>query len=93
MALKLEYGQWIMTRGINNEVADDATFAEEIMRAIKRYVRRDWGELDVEDCETNKQAIRCGERVFARYETTKGTVYIITERDRSYTTILFADEY
>ena len=91
--MKLSYGQWIMTRGINNEVADDANFAEEIMRAVKRYVKGDWGELCEEDNQVNKEALEIGERIFARYDTSKGIVYIITERDRSCTTILFANEY
>ena len=34
-----------------------------------------------------------GNRVLAAYNSTKGKIYIITEHDRSYTTLLFANEY
>lgn len=47
-----------------------------------------------EDKEMNDNALRTGTaRVLAAYDTSEGRVYIITEQDRSYTTILFADEY
>ena len=42
----------------------------------------------------NDEAVRSGNnRILASYETSKGKIYIITEYDRSATTILFADEY
>lgn len=42
----------------------------------------------------NDKALRTGAaRVLAAYDTSEGRVYIITEQDRSCTTILFADEY
>ena len=42
----------------------------------------------------NDNALRNGnDRILAAYDTSEGKVYIITEHDRSATTILFADEY
>lgn len=42
----------------------------------------------------NDEAIKNGnDRVLAAYETSQGKIYIITEYDRSYTTILFSHEY
>ena len=47
-----------------------------------------------EDKQMNDEAIKSGnDRILAAYETSKGNIYIITEHDRSATTILFADEY
>ena len=47
-----------------------------------------------EDKEMNDKALGTGAaRVLAAYDTSEGRVYIITEQDRSYTTILFANEY
>lgn len=43
--------------------------------------------------KANEDAIESGLRVLAHYETSKGGIYIITEADRSCTTILFCDEY
>jgi hypothetical protein len=59
-----------------------------------------WGEIDRDDREANDQAIANeGDpdkqaRVLSAYDTTVGTrIWIITERDRSVTTILLPDEY
>lgn len=41
----------------------------------------------------NDAAIKTNERILASYDTTKGNIYVITERDRSYTTILLRNEY
>ena len=49
--------------------------------------------MEQEDIEANSEALRNGERLFAAYETSEGKIWIITEADRSATTILFPDEY
>lgn len=49
--------------------------------------------MDEEDKQMNDDALSTGNRIFAAYHTCKGKIYIITEWDRSATTILFADEY
>ena len=41
----------------------------------------------------NEDAIENDERILARYNTSRGDIYIITERDRSYTTMLYVGEY
>lgn len=47
-----------------------------------------------EDKKKNDKAIASGEdRILASYKTSEGQIFIITEWDRSYTTIMFADEY
>ena len=44
--------------------------------------------------ETNDNALRNGnDRILAAYNTSEGKIYIITEHDLSYTTILFTHEY
>lgn len=87
-------GKLVMTQGINNEVAKNEKFAKEISVCLKRYITCDWGEMCNEDKEMNDNALRTGTaRVLAAYDTSEGRVYIITEHDRSATTILFADEY
>ena len=94
MKNSLNLGQLVMTRGINDEMATNTKFTQEILRSISRYKSMDWGELCEEDKQMNDRAIKMGDdRIFARYDTSKGIVYIITEWDRSVTTILFASEY
>lgn len=87
-------GRTVMTRGINEEILSDKNFSKEVLKAFSRYLKKDWGEMCEEDKQMNDEAIKSGnDRILASYETTKGNIYIITEHDRSATTILFADEY
>lgn len=87
-------GKVVMTNGINSKMAENKKFSDEIMNCFKKYMVCDWGDMCNEDKEMNDNALRTGTaRVLAAYNTSEGRVYIITEQDRSYTTILFADEY
>lgn len=89
----MEYGTLVATRGIADEMENNPAFAREISAAFGRYLRQDWGDLCQEDAELNDQSIKIGERILAAYPTSKGKVWIITEWDRSVTTILFPSEY
>jgi len=87
-------GNLVMTRAINDTIADNESFAKEITSALRRYISADWGDLPLSDKKANDSAVETGEdRILAAYKTTEGKVYIITEYDRSHTTILFAGEY
>jgi hypothetical protein len=89
----MECGQIVATRGIAEEIERNPFFALEVMEAFNRYQRLDWGELCEEDKRLNNEAVHNGERVLAAYQTSKGKVWIITEWDRSVTTILYPSEY
>ena len=60
---------------------------------LDRHWRGDWGDIDAEDAELNKQAIKREERLLSSYSTTMGRIWILTEADRSTTTILTPEEY
>jgi hypothetical protein len=61
---------------------------------ITRHVCGDWGELDAEDREANDRAVHYGERILSSYILPDGDkIWIITERDRSVTTLLLPEEY
>jgi hypothetical protein len=66
---------------------------EDPLRFLARHASGDWGELCEFDRRQNQIALREGLRVFSSYETTAGRWWIITEADRSVTTILLPDEY
>jgi len=89
----MEYGNILAIRGIANEMEESPVFAGEIAAAFNRYQRKDWGDLSIEDKDLNNRAVEAGERILAAYQTSKGRIWIITERDRSATTILFPSEY
>jgi len=90
-----DLGQTVMTRTINNEIADSEPFAVEITKAFARHCVGDWGDLCKEDKQLNELSLTSENqgRLFSAYNTIKGKIYIITEWDRSATTILFANEY
>lgn len=61
---------------------------------LARHVTGDWGDLPEEDIEENKFAIDRGLRVFSAYKLDTGSmIYVITEWDRSVTTLLLPEEY
>jgi hypothetical protein len=60
---------------------------------LARHATGDWGELCAFDRCQNQIALREGLRIFSSYEMPAGRVWIITEADRSVTTILLPEEY
>jgi hypothetical protein len=60
---------------------------------LARYATGDWGELCAFDRRQNEIALREGLRVLSSYDVLAGRVWIITEADRSVTTILLPEEY
>lgn len=65
-----------------------------ILEFLLRHVTGDWGEVGREDAAENELALTEGFRIFSVYRTNKGTkLWIITEADRSVTTLLLPQEY
>lgn len=61
---------------------------------IARHARGDWGDVDDEDAETNQRAVMFGGRLFSVYDVSPtDRIYVITEADRSRTTMLLPNEY
>jgi hypothetical protein len=60
---------------------------------LARHANCDWGDLCAFDRRQNEIALRDGYRVLSSYEMSAGRVWIITEADRSVTTILLPEEY
>ena len=91
--VRKEIGQLLATRGVAELMETDSYFKREITNAFVRYTKQDWGSISEEDWEMNDFSWKNGERTLAAYETSHGKIFIITECDRSATTILFPDEY
>jgi hypothetical protein len=60
---------------------------------LARHATGDWGALCAFDRRQNEIALRDGYRIFSSYEVPAGRVWIITEADRSVTTIFLPEEY
>ena len=66
------------------------------MSLIQRHVTGDWGDVCAEDADANEQALLTGARLLSSYRSSPVEavkVWIITEADRSSTTILLPEEY
>lgn len=84
----VKLGQILMTPGVAERVPASA-----IQAALLRHKSGDWGEVDDEDKATNDNALSTGERLLSAYDHDLVKFWIITERDRSVTTVLLPDEY
>jgi len=91
--MQFRLGQLVMTRGINDRVADDGEFAKFVWESLKRHAKGDWGDLCQEDKQENELSVKEGFRILSAYENKGRKVWIITEADRSATTVLFPEEY
>jgi len=93
-ATRFSFGQLVFTRGVNDRVADDVQFAKFVTESLGRHAKGDWGDLGQEDKQENDFSLKKGFRLLSAYERNGlPKIWIITEADRSATTVLFPDEY
>jgi hypothetical protein len=75
-------------------IAAASACKDELLVYLFRHVRGDWGSLSAEDNAANERAVTEGTRILSAYHLKNGTkIWIITEADRSATTVLLAEEY
>ena len=84
-------GQTFITPGAEEALQIAGQTATEFLR---RHMSGDWGELSDEDVKENEFSLKEGLRLLSAYQTGKGQkLWIITEADRSATTVLLPSEY
>lgn len=96
----------VITRGLNDAIADNEQLAKEVMSAYSRFKAGDWGDTCEEDKPLNDAALAGnGDRIVAKYNTSVAPIFIInsdepyeTAADGSVivkrgTTLMFCDEY
>ena len=82
-------GRTVATRGASGKIPE-----LEMFLALARHQNGDWGDMCEEDKLANENALREGGRLFSAYHAADRTKFwIITEADRSVTTVLLPDEY
>jgi len=87
--IKFKLGQTLITPG-----ARDTLHPEDVLLSIRRHARGDWGDCDAHDQEANELSVTDGSRVFSVYHDRFGVnFWIITEADRSATTVILPSEY
>jgi len=65
---------------------------EEVLTALRRHGQGDWGDVFPEDAIANHLALEQGGRLFSTYGLGRNRFWVITETDRSLTTVLLAQD-
>jgi hypothetical protein len=82
-------GRTVVTANAMSKLSD-----EDIQSALSRHHIGDWGDLDSHDRQANETALKDGSRLLSAYRTQYGEKFwIITEADRSMTTVLMPQDY
>lgn len=88
---KFQPGRTLATPGALSALTESGQSPAEF---LNRHLMGDWGEVGSEDWKLNDQALEVGDRLLSAYRTNQGVkIWVITEYDRSATTILLPDEY
>jgi len=92
--MKFQPGQLVVTRAVHDMMTVNAEFEKHVHLSIERHLAGDWGDVCDDDRVANELALQSGDRLFSAF-TREGMpkLWVITEGDRSATTVLFPDEY
>ena len=91
MAVKFSLGQLVATPGAL-EALKEAKVS--FLPYIRRHLEGDWGDVCPKDAAENELSLKEGFRLLSAYTLLSGDrIWIITEADRSATTILLPEEY
>lgn len=88
--VKFPLGQLVATPGALDALA---ALGLSGFSLVRRHVCGDWSEMGTDDQASNIEAVERGSRVFSAYTYGKTRFWVITEADRSATTILLPSEY
>ena len=88
-----ELGEVCYTSGIACEMNQGNITESDIKTMLTRHKSGDWGNVPEEDKQTNDDALKEGSRVLSSYTINNVKVWIITEWDRSITTMFLPSEY
>jgi hypothetical protein len=89
--MKFTLGTILATPGALDALEDASQAPAEF---LSRHANCDWGDVDAADAAENELSVAEGFRILSAYETKKGVkLWVITEADRSATTILLPEEY
>ena len=65
----------------------------DLLALLAKHHQGDWGDVCEEDRESNEEALLMQLRILSSYNFSKDKIWIITEADRSVTTILLPSDY
>ncbi len=83
-------GQIVATPAALDLLEDSGVHAQDLLR---RHLTGDWGKVCKEDAAENDFSVKNGFRILSSYDVGSETLWIITEADRSVTTLLLPEDY
>lgn len=86
--MNFQLGKIVVTKG-----AEKCIPPAEQFKALKRHANGDWGDISTNDKAINDEALKDGDEILSAYNYNEIKFWIMTECDRSVTTILLPDEY
>ena len=90
--MAFETGEILFSRGVYALMETSKEFAEFALLSLERHKKEDWGDLTAEDHMHNDHAVTFDQRILSAYKG-EDKIWIITEWNRSVTTVLFPMEY
>jgi hypothetical protein len=88
--IKFQSGTVVMTIGAREVLEGNQ---HQLLVLLQRHLSGDWGEVGKEDAAANERALTHGERLLSSYTVKGERLWILTEADRSATTVLTPGEY
>jgi hypothetical protein len=85
---KFPLGQVVITANAQRMIPPD-----DVHRALARHAQGDWGDLCEDDRQENELSLNEGYRLLSAYGAGDRRFWIITESDRSVTTVLLPNDY
>jgi len=91
--LDINLGHVLVSRGVMEMARGDREFAAFVKESLGRHRKGDWGETGDEVRQLNNQNLGISTRLFSAYESARfPEIWITTEPDRSFSTIMFPEE-
>ena len=90
---KFSLGKIFSCAGVHEMMIREPSFIQFVNSSLARHAEGDWGDLCEEDKRENELSLKEGFRLLSAYKNDEHKVWIITEADRSITTVLFPEEY
>ena len=92
MPKRFELGRVVITRNAQHTLGEN--YRAQVLGFIDKHVAGDWGDVPPEDKHENELSVEHGFRILSEYRSRQGDrVWVITEADRSATTILLPEDY
>ena len=89
LSISFPLGQTVITRNAQSQLNPEDVFV-----SLRRHAARDWGDVCLADRAENELSLKEGFRLLSSYTDRNGTKFwVITEGDRSVTTVLLPEDY